>query len=68
MLRPRPAGRSLPLGLRYVNVGSGVGRQRRETINLIQSFRPDELYLNNPLDAGKAYAVGLALAAEVAPY
>ena len=47
-----------------------VGRapQRlNETINVIQSFSPDELDPNNPLDVEKAHAAGLALAAEVAP-
>ena len=47
-----------------------VGRapQRlNETINVIQSFSPDELDPNNPLDVEKAHVAGLALAAEVAP-
>lgn len=47
-----------------------VGRapQRlNETINVIQSFSPDELDPNNPLDVEKAHAAGLALAVEVAP-
>lgn len=46
-----------------------VGRapQRlNQTINVIQSFSPDELDPNNPLNVEKAHAAGLALAAEVA--
>lgn len=42
-------------------------QRRNETINIIQSFSPDELDPDNPLDVEKAHAAGLALAAKMAP-
>lgn len=47
-------------------VGDSAQR-RNETINLIQSFSPEELDSSNPLDVERAHAAGLALASEVAP-
>ena len=47
-----------------------VGQSRHrlnETVNIIQSFSPDELDPSVVLDVEKAHAAGLALAAEVAP-
>ena len=42
-------------------------QRRNETINIIQSFSPDELAPDDPLDVEKAHAAGLALVAELAP-
>lgn len=42
-------------------------QRQNETINVIQSFSPDELNPNSHTDVEKAHAAGLALAARVAP-